>query len=262
MLMLALWGISISTASSLNYVDLVADIENTLDDCMSVVDDARNYVAELDALGNVRRRDEEEDSDHAVQLWACVSMLKAMDQYRENHSRLLLAHEFVSFQEKTYLNQLLAPVSKKIGQIPLYVASRDGDRGIDFHEKCDGKGPTVTIIKSTTGYVFGGYTDVSWSCCTADWHSSTTSFLFQLRPNFAQYTLKSGQEPYAVRHSEDDLIFGNGGDIFVRSGALNNSDSGVGPGRSYNVEWGVYTLNGGEVNFMVQDYFVFEAIAL
>ena len=31
-----------------------------------------------------------------------------------------------------------------------------------FHSNCDGKGPTVTIIK-VGSYIFGGYTDVSWS---------------------------------------------------------------------------------------------------
>jgi len=248
-----------STASSLNYEDLVADIENTLDDCLSVVDDARNYVAEVDALGNDRRRDEEEDGGHAAQLWACLSMRKAMDQYRENHSRLLLAHEFFSFQEKTSLNQLLKSVSKKIGRIPLYLASKDGDRGIDFHEKCDGKGPTVTIIETTAGYVFGGYTDVSWSSANG-WYRSSNSFLFQLHPNVAQYTLVSGKESNAMYHAGSyGPTFGSGHDLTVKVGALSNSQSYVN-GHGYKA--GGYTLNGGEHKFQVKDYVVFQAIAL
>ena len=31
-----------------------------------------------------------------------------------------------------------------------------------FHSNCDGKGPTVAIIQ-VGSYIFGGYTDVSWS---------------------------------------------------------------------------------------------------
>ena len=41
-------------------------------------------------------------------------------------------------------------------------AKTDGWAASTFHSKCDGKGPTVTIIQ-VGSYVFGGYTDVSWS---------------------------------------------------------------------------------------------------
>lgn len=49
----------------------------------------------------------------------------------------------------------------------LYRGSRDGQRSSKFHELCDNKGPTVTLIKVViTGakYIFGGYTDQSWNC--------------------------------------------------------------------------------------------------
>ena len=41
-------------------------------------------------------------------------------------------------------------------------AKADGWAASTFHSKCDGRGPTVTIIK-VNDYIFGGYTDVSWS---------------------------------------------------------------------------------------------------
>ena len=41
-------------------------------------------------------------------------------------------------------------------------AETDGWAVTTFHRQCDGKGPTVTIIK-VSNYIFGGYTDVSWS---------------------------------------------------------------------------------------------------
>lgn len=42
-----------------------------------------------------------------------------------------------------------------------YHALTDGWQSMTFHTKCDGKGPTVTIIK-VNDFIFGGYTDVSW----------------------------------------------------------------------------------------------------
>lgn len=41
----------------------------------------------------------------------------------------------------------------------LYRMSRDGAAASDFHSRCDGKVHTVTLIKSTDGFVFGGYAD-------------------------------------------------------------------------------------------------------
>ena len=40
-------------------------------------------------------------------------------------------------------------------------ASTHGWSSQTFHRRCDGKGPTVTIIK-VGSYIFGGYTDKSW----------------------------------------------------------------------------------------------------
>jgi hypothetical protein len=44
----------------------------------------------------------------------------------------------------------------------LYRQTVDGGNGRDWHAKCDGKGPTISIMKATSGYVFGGYASKSW----------------------------------------------------------------------------------------------------
>jgi hypothetical protein len=44
-----------------------------------------------------------------------------------------------------------------------YRASRDGFSSKSFHYKCDGIPNTLTIIKSTKGNVFGGFTRSEWA---------------------------------------------------------------------------------------------------
>ena len=44
----------------------------------------------------------------------------------------------------------------------LYRASRDGWAASNFHERCDNKGPTVTVVLSGTN-IFGGFTEQSWT---------------------------------------------------------------------------------------------------
>ena len=45
----------------------------------------------------------------------------------------------------------------------LYRASEHKYTSKSFHKYCDDKGPTLVIIKSSGGWIFGGYTNRSWS---------------------------------------------------------------------------------------------------
>ena len=55
-----------------------------------------------------------------------------------------------------------------------------------FHELCDGKGKTVTLITTSTGNVCGGFTSVSWGSLGGfgglfgDAKSDKEAFLFSL----------------------------------------------------------------------------------
>ncbi|KAK8791002.1 hypothetical protein WA158_005633 [Blastocystis sp. Blastoise] len=73
--------------------------------------------------------------------------------------------------------------------ILLYRGSRDGYSAESFHNHCDKKGPTVTIIKhighNNCINIFGGYTETSWeSCTTAEKREDSNAFLFTLKNEF------------------------------------------------------------------------------
>lgn len=62
----------------------------------------------------------------------------------------------------------------------LYRASRDGRGPIDFHSRCDGKGPTLTLI--TVEYnCIGGFTNAKWSSPKkTEFKTDESAFLFNL----------------------------------------------------------------------------------
>jgi len=61
----------------------------------------------------------------------------------------------------------------------LYRGSRDGFTSANFHGKCDGKGPTITVIKAQgKPHIFGGYTGESWTS-SGSW-SSGRCWLYSL----------------------------------------------------------------------------------
>ncbi len=61
----------------------------------------------------------------------------------------------------------------------VYRASKDGFGSEKFHAKCDGISRTLTVIKSTNGNIFGGYTDQAWSS-NDDWITDPNAFVFSL----------------------------------------------------------------------------------
>ena len=62
----------------------------------------------------------------------------------------------------------------------LYRGSRYGWKASDYHDKCDDKGATITVIRSTGGLIFGGFTDKPWTSVHS-YCESDKVFLFSLK---------------------------------------------------------------------------------
>ena len=46
----------------------------------------------------------------------------------------------------------------------IYRGSEDGFEALEFHRKCNNReGGTLTLYRSTQGFIFGGYTKIPWS---------------------------------------------------------------------------------------------------
>jgi len=236
--------------TSLDYDDLVADVENTLDECFGIVQDVGRYVNEVDLLQGVSRRAEDENDNVAtdVKLGACVKMIKAVDTYREKHTRFTRYQDFLRSEEKAYLHELLEPLSQKMGDL-LYIASVDGDDISDFFTVYGNESPTLIIIESTNGTVFGGYTDKVWSK-SVTWQTSSNAFLFRLRPSFEQYAIRT--EDYATHSTDNVLRFG--ADLYLQDHALSNAWSEV-KDHFYGAEGAEgYELNDGERYFQAKEW--------
>jgi TLD len=79
---------------------------------------------------------------------------------------------------KAYISENL-PGYDQVETALLYRGSRDGWMNGNFHIKCDNKGPTIVLIKSTKGRVSGGYTSESWETPPGNkWKQDQTAFLF------------------------------------------------------------------------------------
>jgi len=162
----------------------------------------------------------------------------------------------LSFVEVSWLNNAL-PSHIKLGGL-LFDTSKDGSHASTFHGRCDGEGATVTIVETTLGVMFGGYTDQSWSSSTS-WARDTDAFVFRLRPSLKKYTISSSNANYAIyRNSGLGPCFGSTA-IRIASNCQTNADSYVGAG-TYNNFLLTYELNNDHYDFRVKHYVVVQAI--
>ena len=196
--------------------------------------------------------------------------VKALEKSKEEQEKIKIEKEKqTNFNESTLLkNQeekdLLTRFieendqSKKgkiIGKL-LYRASRDGDKASTFHLKCDGKGSTLTIVKSDKNLRFGGYTSISWNASLNNYFSEGVNFLFSI--DLVKY-FKPFQnlENSTYHNSSYGPTFGGNHDLKISDNCMNNNSSYNANGYTYQKNSN-YELNGGTQYFKVLDYEVFQ----
>ena len=106
----------------------------------------------------------------------------------------------------------------------LYRASRDGRTNAAFHARCDGKGPTLTVLRSANGCVFGGFAAVGWA--SGGGHvEAPGSWLFSLVD-------VRGSRPLRM-----DLVDANDACAVCHSSVCGPAFGGVGDGFDLQVYW-------------------------
>ncbi|XP_069123067.1 interferon-induced protein 44-like isoform X2 [Argopecten irradians] len=110
----------------------------------------------------------------------------------------------------------------------LYKISRDGCNAHTFHNLCDHKGPTVTVLYNTDNSVYGGYTAASWNS-NGSYIADLKAFLFKLESKGSQQPMKFpsiDKGTYAIYgFSKYGPTFGNGYDLKCFGGTVNQSEN-------------------------------------
>jgi hypothetical protein len=147
----------------------------------------------------------------------------------------------------------------------LYRGSRDGFDSSTFHDRCDGKPHTVTIVETTLGFIFGGYTPTVWDRTSGSKSdSSLQSFIFTLKNaqnmDPKKFSLKSASNQCAIwSGSGYGPIFGGGHDFQISSNSNATTSNYSNFGHTYNNDTGCdgKTFLAGAYNFTVKELEVF-----
>ena len=99
----------------------------------------------------------------------------------------------------------------------LYRGTKDGMSADVFHNKCNNKGPTISLYKNGKGYIFGGYASIDWTGCNKE-RAAPDSFIFTLTNIYDLAPTKFpnvGPNSGIYDYSSSGPCFGSGRDIAI-----------------------------------------------
>ena len=107
----------------------------------------------------------------------------------------------------------------------LYKASRDGYKSNIFHQKANNQGPTLTVFRTNTGRVAGGYNPISWTSANK-WISidSGKAFLFNVVGSKVNKFYNNRNSENSIYDTQSYLpTFGGGHDLRLYEDATGTS---------------------------------------
>ena len=168
---------------------------------------------------------------------------------KEEEKKLFLGSQIITKESK---DMLLNWLPRKPNKITLLMNSNiDGDSTKTFMDKCNGKCPTLAVIKTTNGYVFGGYTTQMWKQGKVQ---DNNAFVFSIDKK-RKYNIK--QPEYAIGLDMNYYwIFGYSYNaIVVYDNCTKRNDNYV-DNKTYDIPE-QYELNGGEKYFTVKSFEIY-----
>ena len=196
---------------------------------------------------------EEENKSIKNELKEIINKLKGIDNKEEIKPIIESKSNIINNDLFKKLNDWINPL-KSLKFKLIFSATINGDKDNNFHKFCDGKGPTVTIVKGENDHIFGGYVTVPYS---SDWksHYDDKAFLFSLT-NMKKFPIKIKEK--AVHHQKywgPYIGYVDHCDLAISTKCLNNKISYCKP-KSYEFNR-VDLIGTTEENFKVKDYEVY-----
>ena len=177
----------------------------------------------------------------------------------ERKSQIFANSTLLTIEQKQKLNEFYGNGDQSWELI--YQATRDGFESTTFHRLCDNQGPTMVIIRSTGGYLFGAYASQPWKSI-GNYVNAQNSFLFLL-------TNANGNQPTKFLYNNNGHglydnqtsgpTFGSGHDLHIsnQSNANNSSYCNISSSYPNTLGLGQATFTGAH-NFQTTEIEVFK----
>ena len=214
----------------------------------------KNIRMEVDGLTNYMSSLNERVTSLEKQVKELMSIKDEYEKLKQleikNKNRYFKDSSIVKLEDE---DTIMTWFEKKPSQFNKLLDSKiDGDSTNAFENKCAKKCPTMVFVKTTNGYRFGGFTTVLWT--NGSYGKDNKAFLFSL----------DRKEKYNITNENYANCLGSGSSFHFGSAALvlyNNCTSNKSnfvDNNSYTTVPANYAINGGERNFTVSSYEVYQ----
>ena len=161
-----------------------------------------------------------------------------------NKKRIFQSNIMDEKEEQTIINWI--PNANKLTSAELiFDTSRDGDTVNAFKNKCQGQAPTLIIINTSSGEIFGGY-------ATSEWREKgpiqdCNSFVFSFNPD-KKYKVKDSKSAL-YGFSENDVMLQFGACSFrIANNCVNDNKNYISPNAKLYYEDGIIDIIKGDNN--------------
>ena len=82
-----------------------------------------------------------------------------------NISKDSINSRIVNYEDIIFIQNRIKEINPRIKDVYfslVYRATEDGDKAVNFHNKCDKIGPNIVLRKTKKGFIFGGFTFRNW----------------------------------------------------------------------------------------------------
>ena len=93
----------------------------------------------------------------SVTLGPSITLALRIHESLPTDCKLLNSEEDIQF----ILDQIKG-VTDSVRFKRLFQMTKDGIRAIEFHRRCDNKGPTITLMRTSSGIICGGFVRTAW----------------------------------------------------------------------------------------------------
>ena len=200
-------------------------------------------------------------------LWEEINKLKESQIKFSNKDDAINSFDSKIIESKDNINFILDYIKKNdktlnISKIKLlFRGSRDGERTKTCHELCDNKQHVLIIMKSETGYIFGGYSKIGFKANKIlEYKIDNNCFLFSLNLKKIYPVIKDKNVICHTRETSGLCFFGSlmFYDYFMSKKDWPNLNMDI---KQYfnNLET-IYEMNGGQEYFKCDELEVFQLL--
>ena len=223
------------------------DLKTEMDTIIPYIISLRDKVDNLEKQLKEKTNALEEKINELMSIKVEYEKLKKEEIKKEN--RYFKNSNIIKLEEENIILNWFE--RKPIRFIKLLDSKIDGDSTSAFINKCANKCPTILFVKTTNGYRFGGYTTKLWT--KSNYVNDDKCFVFSLDKK-EKYNITNSQN--ATYYDDKSFFFGSA-TVRLYNNCTSNQNNYVDNG-SFSTVPQNYGINGGEYNFTVSCYEIYQ----